>query len=251
MEAPPKAGESSPRAGELTAKAQRTREHIVDTALGLFADKGYPETTLRDIAAAAGVSLGLTYRYFSRKEELVLELYIRIAGALDEEVRALPAEPMARRFVQAVRMCLARLSPHRVSLSALFGTGLDPDSEVAVLGDRVAPIRTTVWRTYLTVVTGASDAPKERQARQLATLLYAAHLLFVLFWLQDRSPGQTATEQLLDFAQEMIGRLRPVLGLPIVARPFTRLAGILTPMFGPAEEGESAATSSQEPAKPT
>ena len=67
----------------------------------------------------------------------------------------------------------------------------------------------------------------------MATLLYAAHLLFVLFWLQDRSIGQAKTSELLGFAQEMLGRLRPVLGLPLVAKPLARLAGIVGPMFGP------------------
>ncbi len=68
----------------------------------------------------------------------------------------------------------------------------------------------------------------------MTTLLYAAHLLFVLFWLQDRSAEQAKTRELLGFAQEMLGRLRPVLGLPLVAKPLTRLTEIIGPMFGPA-----------------
>ncbi len=31
----------------------------------------------------------------------------------------------------------------------------------------------------------------------------------------------------------MLGRLRPVLGLPLVAKPLARLVGIIGPMFGP------------------
>ena len=63
----------------LTAKGERTREHILNHALRLFIDRGYDETTMRDIAAAADCSLGLTYRYFARKEDLVLALYRRLA----------------------------------------------------------------------------------------------------------------------------------------------------------------------------
>ena len=90
---------------------------------------------------------------------------------------------------------------------------------------------------YLLVTTGASDAPRRAQAEQMATLFYSAHLLVILFWLQDRSAGQEKTRELLAFAQEMLGRLRPVLGLPPVARPLARLARIVGPMFGPAGEG--------------
>ena len=118
-------------------------------------------------------------------------------------------------------------------MGALFAAGLAPDSEVAVLGDGDEGIRARIWGVFARVVSGASDAPKRAQAEQMPTLLYAAHLLFVLFWLQDRSEGQAKTRDLLGFAQEMLGRLRPVLGLPPVAKPLTKLAGIIGPMFGP------------------
>ena len=219
----------------LTPKAQQTREHILETALALFASQGYQETTLRDIAAQADVSLGLTYRYFARKEELIVALYERLTGETEAAVAVLPALPLATRFGRALRDCLARLGPHRDGLGALFGAGLDPASEVNVLGEGIRPIRARVWQTYLTVITGASDAPRPKQAQPLATVFYALHLTVVLFWLQDRSPGQRLTYELLDFGQEMLGRLRPALGLPPVARALAKLARILGPMFGPPE----------------
>lgn len=74
----------------------------------------------------------------------------------------------------------------------------------------------------------------------MATLFYAAHLLIVLFWIQDRSAGQERTHALLQFGREMLGRLRPLLGLPPVARPLARLAGIVGPMFGPYGSGAGA-----------
>ena len=222
---------------ELTPKARQTKEHILTTALALFADKGYGETTLRDIAGSAGVSLGLTYRYFVRKEELILALYQRLAQDLEEEVRALPPSPMAARFARAIESCLRRLTPHREALGALFAVGLAPDSEVAVLGEGASGVRSVVWRVYREVVRGAADKPRPRQQDQIATLFYAAHLLLVLFWLQDRTPSQRATGDLLKFTEETLGRLRPVLGLPPVARPLTRLARILAPMFGPPASG--------------
>jgi len=220
-------------AGKQTPKAQKTREHILETALGLFASKGYDETTMRDIAAAADCSLGLAYRYFSRKEEMVLELYEQCARELEEEVGRLPPGPLAKRFVQAIEADLRRLTQHRVTMGALFSAGLAPNSEVAVLGERAAGIRARVWGIFRTVISGATDAPKPAQAAQLTTLFYAAHLLIVLFWLQDQSAGQEKTRELLVFAREIIGRLRPVLGLPPVAKPLARLAGIVGPMFGP------------------
>jgi AcrR family transcriptional regulator len=214
-------------------KSQQTREHILETALGLFAEKGYAETTMRDIAGGADCSLGLAYRYFARKEEFILALYERLTDEFEEEVSRLPQAPLARRFTSAMEVHLTRLGAHRETMGALFAAGLAPDSEVAVLGNNVAGIRSRIWGVFERVVSGASDAPRRGQAEQMTTLLYAAHLLFVLFWLQDRSEGQAKTRELLGFAQEMLGRLRPVLGLPLVARPLAKLAGIVGPMFGP------------------
>lgn len=215
-------------------KGERTREHLLGTALRLFAEKGYQQTTLRDIAAAAGSSLGLTYRYFARKEELVLALYERLAGELEEEVDSLSPAPLAARFGKALEADLRRIAPFRDAFGALYAVGLSPDSELAVLGGAAGGTRGRIWRVFQKVVTGATDAPRGRQAEEMTTLLYAAHLAFVLFWLQDRTEGQQATRDLMAFAVEMLGRFRPALRLPFVARSLARLAGILAPMFGPA-----------------
>jgi AcrR family transcriptional regulator len=60
---------------------------LLDTALKLFADEGYHNTTISKIARQAGISKGLMYNYFTSKEELLLEVLSRsmdeIAGYFD------------------------------------------------------------------------------------------------------------------------------------------------------------------------
>ncbi len=53
-------------------KKARTRRSIQEHALRLFLAKGYESTTIEEIAAAAEVSHMTIFRYFSRKEDLVL-----------------------------------------------------------------------------------------------------------------------------------------------------------------------------------
>ena len=52
-------------------QAEERRKQLIDTALGLFAAKGFENTTTKDIAETAGVAQGLIYHYFGGKEELL------------------------------------------------------------------------------------------------------------------------------------------------------------------------------------
>ena len=214
-------------------KGERTRERILEAALALFARQGFAGATMRDIAAEAGCSLGLAYRYFARKEDMVLALYDRLAQEIADEADRLPRTTVAERWAAIELADLARLSPHRDALAALFGAGLSPDAPTQVLGGATAEIRDSVRGVFARVVSGASDAPKPHQAAEITTLFYAAHLSLVLFYLQDRTPDQKATRDLIAFGREILGILRPALALPMVSRYLTRLSEIFAPLFGP------------------
>src|SRR5918911_3238182 len=216
----------------LMRKSEQTRERIFQTALRLFAERGYEQTTLRDIAGAADCALGLTYRYFASKEALVLALYERLASELDAQVRDLPPGPLAERFDYAMRAKLQRLEPYREAFGALFGAALNPRSGVAVLGGNTSEVRRVVGRIFENVVRGSTDAPKEPQAQQLALVLYSLHLALILFWLYDPTPDRRATFELLALARDLIWLARRVLRVPPVARALGRLAAAIEPVFG-------------------
>ena len=73
-------------------KGEGTGEHILETALGLFRDKGFDATTMRDVARAADMSLGAAYYYFPSKEAIVLSYYEQVV-----ERRRAKAEGLFRR----------------------------------------------------------------------------------------------------------------------------------------------------------
>lgn len=77
------------------AQGRATREQLIEVATGLFAERGYEETSIEAVLAAAGVSRGALYHHFAGKDalfEAVLEavengvtarLTAKITGAPD------------------------------------------------------------------------------------------------------------------------------------------------------------------------
>src|SRR5919108_3965039 len=63
------------RAMPQRAASEQTRRQIIETALALFRERGFEETTIRDIAGRAGLSLGAAYYYFKSKEAIVGAYY--------------------------------------------------------------------------------------------------------------------------------------------------------------------------------
>lgn len=56
------------------ARAEAQRERILDAAEQCFAERGFHAANMAGIAEGAGISAGLTYRYFASKDEIVLAI---------------------------------------------------------------------------------------------------------------------------------------------------------------------------------
>ena len=60
------------------------REKVLETALRLFSEKGYFNTSVHDIRREADVSIGSIYHHFKNKEAVAKALFESILGQLDE-----------------------------------------------------------------------------------------------------------------------------------------------------------------------
>src|ERR1700742_2239647 len=63
------------RPGLRERKKERTRKTIVDVAIGLFAEQGYAETTLVQVAEAAEIAPSTFFKYFPTKAHIVFGLW--------------------------------------------------------------------------------------------------------------------------------------------------------------------------------
>lgn len=76
------------------------RQQIFRTALTLFSQKGYDQTSMRDIASHADISLGLTYNYFKNKEALLIAIVDAGVAKIEQDWPNYPAENLQQWLVR-------------------------------------------------------------------------------------------------------------------------------------------------------
>jgi AcrR family transcriptional regulator len=84
-------------------KVRAVRESIWDAAMDLFAEKGYDETTVEDIARAAGISLRSFFRYFLSKGDLMSYSLLVYGNQLAAAIEVCPADyPLREVFRESI-----------------------------------------------------------------------------------------------------------------------------------------------------
>lgn len=88
--------EKMPRTHEQNLQQrEETRAKLLNSAMTLFAQRGYSETSVKMIAQHAGVAQGLLYNYFDGKEGLLVALFEQSLAQVRESFAAAedPADP--------------------------------------------------------------------------------------------------------------------------------------------------------------
>ena len=77
-----------PRLNRRQAAKVRTRQKVLDSARGLFAQRGYEPATIRDIAKVAGMSTGAVFANFQDKAELFEAVLTETMSRLADDLKA-------------------------------------------------------------------------------------------------------------------------------------------------------------------
>jgi AcrR family transcriptional regulator len=111
----PLSKDDRPAVGLRERKKARTKAAIQQHAMRLFRERGYPATTVEQIAAAAEVSPSTFFRYFPTKEDVAL--YDALDPVLLEAFRAQPAELGPVQALRgAMRAVLAELPAEELAM---------------------------------------------------------------------------------------------------------------------------------------
>ena len=152
--------------------AQR-REQMLDAANTLFAERGYEEVSVEDIARAAGVTRGLVHHYFGGRTEVYLALLERLGSMREEALRGPEGRSARARVADSVSRWLDWTEANSLVYLGTIAPGEDiADPEVrrvvADLRGRAVALLTTFHADI------AQDSPRLRYALECWTGLNRA-----------------------------------------------------------------------------
>jgi AcrR family transcriptional regulator len=231
----------SDEAVTVESKSTHTRSSIIDAALTLFRERGYDATTMRAIAAEAGVSVGNAYYYFRSKEQLVQGFYDR--AQVDHQAVARPVldreRDLAARIVGVADAWLVTMTPYRPFAGKFFKNAAEPTSPLSPFSSESAPARSAGIALWREVVEGSDVRIPKRVVEPLPELLWLYFMAIVLFWVHDPTPDTAATRSVVRRSAPLVVRALSLTRLPVVRGmldDLVALAGDLTQLFR--ERGE-------------
>ena len=95
---------------QLSKKAQKTRDHVLDISLELMKQHGYQNITVRDICSKADISVGTFYAYFPSKTDLFLDIYKKADDYFSETVAVKVSGDNAKERIKDFFRYYARLN---------------------------------------------------------------------------------------------------------------------------------------------
>ncbi len=175
------------------------RARLLEVAANLFIDKGFEDTTTRDIAVAAGMAAGTLFNYFPSKETLAMTMVAEAFGRGEEDYRSrrTAEEGLAEELFLFVASGLRQLRPLRPFLGPVLERSLSPfprksvcpEGETARL-EHLAVVREVVGRH------GFAAAPDH----VVMTIYWSLYLGILASWTNDTSPNQEETRALIDYS---------------------------------------------------
>lgn len=164
---------------------QLAAQEILRTALRLFTQQGYDETTVAQIAREAGVSQRTLFRYFGTKEDLLGGSQERFVTVLKDAVRAQPADAGIWESLRAALEAALSLNANREEALERFRLVHRTDSlRAAYLGKRVRG-----QEELLPLLEARPSGRNRGEVRAVVATAFACFDAATATWLEDDGRG--------------------------------------------------------------
>jgi AcrR family transcriptional regulator len=192
--------------------ADQTKDRIIEAAYRTLVKRGYHDTSMKDIAAEAGVAPGLAHYYFESKEDLLVaaidhacqpamrgweEAGMSLSGPLPED-----ADPMA--FARAgFELAKQELKSYRglfVLTFDMFGVGLHNPRIHAAVRAFIDERRAFVARITQGVIASMAQPPVASAAAIAAALWGSLHGIYLQKLMDPAFDADAAIDALSEMA---------------------------------------------------
>jgi AcrR family transcriptional regulator len=176
-------------------KQQFVREAIFDAAIELFAAKGFDETTVEEVAQAAGVSRASFFRYFSSKDDLLAQNVMKYGVALTEAIKACPPSFKPFEVMRETVLSVARQTVNHPNTRQVIEISQRSASAMQAHMSRMIEVEERVSAAFAERLGCLSK--NELEPRLLATLTLSAMNVAIMSWYRGDSQELTNSVELV------------------------------------------------------
>ena len=183
---------------------QSKKQAIIEAALDIFAKQGYEETTIAQIATAAGVAVGTVYLYFHNKREMYTQASIdwtkKMGAALrDPRILLLPIRQVPRAMIETV----FRICHQNSNMMSLFQVDIQSPEELQQHKDADGEISGVVEAFLRSAIENGQLAPFDTTmyAKLLFGLVHSA--LFECFCVQQGRYEEAIRENTIEILERL------------------------------------------------
>jgi AcrR family transcriptional regulator len=184
------------RSGDLTKpslqsrKQQLVRDAIFNAAIELFAEKGFDETTVEEVAQAAGVSRASFFRYFSSKDDLLAQNVMKYGLALIEAIKACPSSFTPFAVMRQTVLSVAKDTVNHPRTRQVIDISQRSASAMQAHMSRMIEVEGMVAAAFAERMGNSSK--DELEARLVATLTLSAMNVAIISWHRGNSQDLAA-----------------------------------------------------------
>jgi AcrR family transcriptional regulator len=192
--------------------SDQTKERIVEAAYRTLVKRGYHETSMKDIAAEAGVAPGLAHYYFETKEDLLVaaiehgckpamdaweQAGVNLSGPLPED-----ADPMvvARMGFELAKDELRTYRGLFLLTFDMFGVGLHNPKIAAAVRTFIDERRAFIARITQGVIAGMTDPPMASADAIAAAVWGSLHGIYLQKMMNPEFDADAAIDALSEMA---------------------------------------------------
>lgn len=187
----------TPRESIREARRGVHRQHLLDAAERVFAERGYDRTRMQDVAAEAGLALATVYDLIRRKEDLYAEIHRVRGDALLQ--RAAQTAAGAKDAMDALLVGVRAYAEFLLEHPHYLRIQLQESQPWAVAPRFTTTEQDQKWRQGLELATRVFEAAivegriRREDPALLARLMIAAHQVYLGDWM-EQGMKEPATE---------------------------------------------------------